>query len=359
MRPRHVMHVVGARPNFMKVSPVYRALEGRARQTLVHTGQHYDALMSGVFFDQLGIPAPDANLEVGSRSHAEQTGQIMIRFEPVVLASQPDIVLVYGDVNSTAAAALVCSKLGVKVGHVEAGLRSRDWTMPEEINRRVTDVLADVLFTPSSDGDENLRAEGVAPEKIHCVGTVMIDTLIRLLPMADPSAARRHLRATGPFVLVTLHRPSNVDRSDILRGILAALSEIARVAPVIFPVHPRTRASMAAADISAPEGITFTDPLGYLEFLSLEREAAVVVTDSGGVQEETTFLGIPCLTVRENTERPVTLTIGTNTLVGTDTDRLRLEIHRILQGDVRQGNIPPLWDGHAGSRIADIVMGID
>jgi UDP-N-acetylglucosamine 2-epimerase (non-hydrolysing) len=353
--PLHVLHVVGARPNFMKVSPVYRALDGRARQTLIHTGQHYDALMSDVFFEQLGIPAPDANLEVGSRSHAEQTGQIMIRFEPVVLASHPDIVLVYGDVNSTAATALVCSKLGITVGHVEAGLRSRDWTMPEEINRRVTDVLADLLFTPSSDGDENLAAEGVPPEKIHRVGNVMIDTLIRLLPMTDPVAARRRVGATGRFVLVTLHRPSNVDRPANLRAIVEALSDIARVAAVVFPIHPRTRAGMAAAEILPTSGVTFTDPLGYLEFLALEREAALVITDSGGVQEETTYLGVPCLTVRENTERPVTITIGTNRLVGSDMDQLRLHAHRILHGETPHGSIPPLWDGQAGARIAEIV----
>ncbi len=356
--PMHVLHVVGARPNFMKVSPVYRALDGKARQTLVHTGQHYDALMSDIFFEQLEIPRPDVNLEVGSRTHAEQTGQIMIRFEPVVTERRPDLVVVYGDVNSTVAAALVCSKLGIKVAHVEAGLRSGDWSMPEEINRRVTDVLADILFTPSLDGTENLRSEGVPPDKVHFVGNVMIDTLVRLLPMTNPQDMRRRLGLERSFILVTLHRPSNVDDSRALAPILATLADISRHATVVFPIHPRTRARMDQLGFSPPPELRLVDPVGYLEFLALQQGAAAVVTDSGGIQEETTFLGIRCITVRENTERPITVTSGTNVLVGNDMARLRTEALAAL-GNPRtaSGVIPPLWDGRAGERIADIMVG--
>lgn len=351
-----ILHVVGARPNFMKVSPLYLALDKRAEQLIVHTGQHYDPLMSDIFFRQLGIPQPDANLEVGSRSHAEQTGQIMIRLEPILLERRPDLVLVYGDVNSTVAAALVCSKLGIKIGHVEAGLRSGDWSMPEEINRRVTDVLADLLFTPSSDANENLLAEGVATSKVHFVGNVMIDTLVRLLPMTNPAAIRERLTLEGPFVLVTLHRPSNVDEPAAFRHLLTALSEIAELAPVVFPIHPRTRTRLAELEITPPARVQLVDPLGYLEFLGLQREAAAVITDSGGVQEETTFLGIPCITVRANTERPITITCGTNVLVGSDMSRLKSEALLALSGPRRAASVPALWDGRAGTRIADILV---
>ena len=355
----HVLHVVGARPNFMKVAPVMRALAGRLGiyQTLVHTGQHYDVNMSDVFFRQLEIPAPDENLDVGSGSHAQQTAQTMSRFEAVVLKHQPDLVLVYGDVNSTVAAALVCAKLGIRVGHVEAGLRSFDRTMPEEINRLLTDQLADLLFTPSADGDANLLREGIAAEKIHLVGNVMIDTLVYLLPAVERSNATKRLclKPKG-YGLVTLHRPSNVDEPVMLRQLMGALAQIATDLPLIFPVHPRTRQKLAA--LSLPMGdprLQFVDPLGYLDFLALQRDATVVITDSGGVQEETTYLGVPCLTVRENTERPVTVTLGTNTLVGHDLDRLRKETQSILCGEIRQSHIPPLWDGKASERIADVI----
>jgi UDP-N-acetylglucosamine 2-epimerase (non-hydrolysing) len=352
----NVLHVVGARPNFMKVAPVMNALKTRQHivQTLVHTGQHYDANMSDVFFEQLGIPAPDVNLAVGSGTHARQTAEIMTRLEPVLMDRRPDLVLVYGDVNSTVAAALVCAKLGVRVGHVEAGLRSFDRTMPEEINRLVTDQLADMLFTPSEDADVNLKKEGIPADKIFRVGNVMIDSLVKLLP-----AARRQkpigLRVDPQrYALVTLHRPANVDDGAILKDILQSLLEVSHDLAVVFPAHPRTRKRIA--DFGLPAGqLQVLDPLSYLEFLGMQSRATVVITDSGGIQEETTYLGIPCLTLRENTERPVTISLGTNILVGRDPDKLRDELSRILAGQAKKGTIPPLWDGHAGERIAAII----
>jgi UDP-N-acetylglucosamine 2-epimerase (non-hydrolysing) len=349
----HVLHVVGARPNFMKVAPVVRALEKRAgvEQTLVHTGQHYDANMSDVFFRQLEIPAPDVNLAVGAGSHACQTAEIMTRFEPVVLERDPDLVLVYGDVNSTVAAALVCAKLSVPVGHVEAGLRSFDRSMPEEINRLVTDQLADLLFTPSEDGDLNLQREGVPPEKIHRVGNVMIDSLVRLLPEASRYSANGFPES---YALVTLHRPSNVDDGEALQKLLRSLLEISRQLPLVFPVHPRTRRRITEFGLQSDQ-LHLLDPLPYVEFLALQRNARVVITDSGGIQEETTYLGVPCLTLRDNTERPVTVSMGTNILVGQDENKLCREISKILNGQAKRGTIPPLWDGHAGERIADVL----
>lgn len=374
----HILHVVGARPNFMKAAPVLRALAAQpgVRQTLVHTGQHYDRIMSDVFFHELEMPAPDCNLEVGSASHAQQTAAILSAFEPVVVERKPDLVLVYGDVNSTVAAALACAKLGVPVGHVEAGLRSRDRTMPEEINRLVTDQLSDLLFTPSSDGDENLLREGVDPSRIHLVGNVMIDTLVRLL-LRSQQHRRENLAA--PYVLVTLHRPSNVDDLPWLGELLSTLTELSQQLTVVFPVHPRTRQRLAGLaqpgltqPNSAPAGtakdtaphsrLQLLDPLPYLEFLALQRGAALVITDSGGIQEETTFLNVPCLTVRENTERPITITMGTNQLVGRDLQQLRgaaVEILRRKEGGTKQERAQcqiPLWDGHAAERIAEIVV---
>ena len=337
----------------MKVAPVLNALKGRKNmvQTLVHTGQHYDVNMSEVFFRQLGMPAPDVYLAVGSGTHAKQTAEIMIRLEPVVVERQPDIVLVYGDVNSTVAAALVCAKLGVRVGHIEAGLRSFDRTMPEEINRLVTDQLADWLFTPSEDGDENLRREGIPPEKVFCVGNVMIDTLVRLLPSAENTGIDG---LPERYALVTLHRPANVDDSVTLKGILESLVEVNRDLTVVFPAHPRTRKRIADFGLTAGQ-LCVLDPLSYVDFLGLQSRATVVITDSGGIQEETTYLGVPCLTLRENTERPVTVTLGTNVLVGRDPDKLRSELSRILAGQAKKGTVPPLWDGHAGERIAAIL----
>ena len=353
----HILHVVGARPNFMKVAPVITALRARgAAQTLVHTGQHYDVNLSDAIFRELEIPEPDVNLGVGSGTHAEQTAQVMVGMERTLKERKPDLLLVYGDVNSTLAATLAAVKIGVPVGHVEAGLRSGDRTMPEEINRLVTDRLADWLFTPSADGNEHLRAEGANPASIHMVGNVMIDTLVRLLPLADPAAMLQSLALTNgngarPFVLVTLHRPSNVDDEAMLAQLLAALQAIGRDVPVVFPMHPRTRARAAAAGLPFAN-VTVTEPLTYLQFLSLQRCAAAVITDSGGIQEETTFLGVPCLTMRENTERPVTISVGTNELIGRDTERMKARTREILAGGAKRGSIPPLWDGKAAERIA-------
>ncbi len=349
----HVLHVVGARPNFMKVAPVVRALEKRVGvdQILVHTGQHYDANMSDVFFRQLGIPAPEVNLAVGAGSHASQTAEIMTRFEPVVIERDPDFVLVYGDVNSTVAAALVCAKLSVPVGHVEAGLRSFDRSMPEEINRLVTDQLADLLFTPSEDGDLNLQREGVPREKIHRVGNVMIDSLVRLLPEASRCSTNGYPKA---YALVTLHRPSNVDDGEALQKLIRSLLEISQQLPLVFPVHPRTRRRIAEFGLQSDQ-LHLIDPLPYVEFLALQRNARVVITDSGGIQEETTYLGVPCLTLRDNTERPVTVSLGTNILVGQDENKLFHEVSKILNGQAKRGTIPPLWDGQAGERIANVV----
>lgn len=349
-----VIHVIGARPNFMKMAPAFRALEhcDNVEQIVVHTGQHYDTNMSDIFFVQLGIREPDVNLEVGSGTHAVMTAQIMMRFEEVVTKDRPELVLVYGDVNSTVAAALVATKLGIKVGHVEAGLRSRDRTMPEELNRLVTDQLADHLFTPSEDADRNLANEGVSPDKIHLVGNLMIDTLVRLLDFAKPPDIGR---IADRYLLVTLHRPSNVDDPKTLQEIFDALQEFSRELQVIFPIHPRTRARLRTSDTSNNNGVTLTEPLGYLEFLALQRNATAVITDSGGIQEETTYLNVPCLTVRENTERPVTVEVGTNILVGRDMSRLKDEVRRIVRGNAKRGSVPPLWDGNSGERVAQIV----
>ena len=355
-----IIHVVGARPNFIKVAPVRAELANRGgvNQIIVHTGQHYDAFMSDVFFRQLEIPDPDYNLGVGSTSHARQTAEIMIGLEPVIQKNDPDLVLVYGDVNSTVAAALVCSKLQVPIGHVEAGLRSFDRTMPEEINRMLTDRLADFLFTPSRDGDENLLHEGIASEQIHFVGNVMIDTLVRLLPRVGRPALLEQLSLNKhPYVLVTLHRPSNVDDPVELRKILVTINTIADKINVIFPVHPRTRQMMRELEIACfPPRLHFVASVGYVEFLGLQKQAVFVITDSGGVQEETTFLGVPCLTVRENTERPVTVKMGTNILVGRDMEMLITEASRILAGRSKTGTVPPLWDGRASERIADVIV---
>jgi len=355
-----LIHVVGARPNFMKVAPVISALQKYSgiAQTLLHTGQHYDANMSDIFFRQLGLPEPDINLGVGSDTQARQTARIMMRFEEVVLQEQPDWVLVYGDVNSTVAAALVCAKLQIPVAHIEAGLRSMDRSMPEEINRLVTDRISNLLFTPSEDGDEHLLQEGIPSDRIHRVGNVMIDTLIRLLPTAraKQDVLRQQLGVNTPYGLVTLHRPSNVDDGEMLSRILAALKNISQSIPLLFPIHPRTVQRMQAMGLSVSSPtLHLIEPLGYLEFLALMDAATLVITDSGGIQEETTYLGVPCLTVRENTERPITVTMGTNLLVGRDMQRLQLEAERVLAGKAKHGEIPPLWDGLAGERIADIL----
>ncbi len=353
----NVLHVVGARPNFMKAAPVFQALarSTHIRQALVHTGQHYNVNLSDIFFQQLGLPAPDVNLEVGSGSHAQQTAEVIQRFEQVVSDRQPDLVLVYGDVNSTMAAAVVCAKLLVPVGHVEAGLRSGDRTMPEEINRLITDQIADLLFTPSVDGNENLAREGVTADKVYFVGNVMIDTLVRLLPEAQALSCDYELAER--YAMVTLHRPSNVDEPEMLRQIAQTLCALSEKVHIVFPMHPRTRQRLEDFDIPLAQHPNFTvlDPLGYLEFLALQSRATVVITDSGGVQEESTFLEVPCLTIRENTERPVTVEMGTNILVGQDMACLTAAVNRILAGEERCSRIPPLWDGQASERLADVI----
>jgi UDP-N-acetylglucosamine 2-epimerase (non-hydrolysing) len=357
-----VINVVGARPNFMKVAPIVAAMKRRAERfhpLVVHTGQHYDAAMSDSFFRDLELPEPDVHLGVGSASHAAQTAAVMERFEPVVLQEKPDWVLVVGDVNSTLACALVCVKLGIKVAHVEAGLRSRDRTMPEEINRLLTDQIADLLLTPSPDADENLRAEGIPPERIRFVGNVMIDSLLQNLERARASRVRADLGVDGSaYGVLTLHRPSNVDRPETFGRILSALETITQTLPVIFPVHPRTRKTIAELGLServaAMKNLRLIDPLGYLDFLSLYSSARLVLTDSGGIQEETTVLGIPCLTLRENTERPITVELGTNVVVGTDTARIIAAATAAMNGSAKPtARQPPLWDGHASERILD------
>jgi UDP-N-acetylglucosamine 2-epimerase (non-hydrolysing) len=307
--------------------------------------------MSDVFFSELDIPEPDVNLKVGSGSHARQTAEIMVRLEPVLLELKPDLVLVYGDVNSTVSAALVCAKLRIKTGHVEAGLRSYDRSMPEEVNRVVTDRLADLLFTPSEDGDQNLLSEGVEAGRIHRVGNVMIDSLMRLLPAAIASPKDG---LPDRYALVTLHRPSNVDDTETLKSIVDALLEVNTHLSVVFPIHPRTRERLKSLDTDL-SSFYLLDPLPYIAFLALQQRATVVITDSGGIQEETTYLGVPCLTVRDNTERPITVDLGTNILIGQDAARLHCELSKIVEGKAKRGTVPPLWDGHSGERIAEII----
>lgn len=359
-----VINVVGARPNFMKVAPIVAAMRlrpGRFQPLVVHTGQHYDAEMSDSFFRDLQLPQPDEHLGVGSASHAVQTAAVMKSFEPVVLREKPDWVLVVGDVNSTIACALVCVKLGVKVAHVEAGLRSRDRTMPEEINRLLTDQIADLLFTPSPDADANLRAEGIPEERIRFVGNVMIDSLHQNLERARHSTVRNDLGVDGgDYAVMTLHRPSNVDVPETFAGILSALETITSRLPVIFPVHPRTRKTIAELGLServaAMKNLRVIDPLGYLDFLHLYSGSRLVLTDSGGIQEETTALGIPCLTLRENTERPITVEMGTNIVVGTDPEKIMNAANAALNGAAKKtAQQPPLWDGHTSERILDVL----
>jgi UDP-N-acetylglucosamine 2-epimerase (non-hydrolysing) len=355
-----IINVVGARPNFMKVAPLVDAMKrepARFSPLVVHTGQHYDSLMSDLFFRDLDMPAPDVYLGVGSASQAAQTAAVMERFEPVVIREKPDWVIVVGDVNSTLACALVCGKLGVKVAHVEAGLRSRDRSMPEEINRLLTDQIADLLFTPSVDAGENLRAEGVAEERIRFVGNIMIDSLYRHLERARKSPVKGQLGLIEKqYAVLTLHRPSNVDDPQVFERILQALEAIAAQITVVFPVHPRTRKMIAefgfSERIDRTQGLRLIEPLGYLDFLSLYSGARLVLTDSGGIQEETTVLGIPCLTLRENTERPITVEMGTNTIVGTDPKKIITHAIASLNGNpIKRPRIPELWDGHTAERI--------
>ncbi len=355
-----VLCVVGARPNFMKILPILVAMRKRPelKPILVHTGQHYDENMAEAFFRDLALARPDYELRIGSGSHSQQTAAVMTSFERVCLAEQPDLVVVVGDVNSTLAAALVAAKLQIRVAHVEAGLRSRDWSMPEEINRILTDRLSDYLFTHSAEAEPNLLAEGIDRARIHLVGNVMIDTLIRLRSHAEASDAVERLNLVGkPYAVTTLHRPSNVDREEDLRRCLQGLSRVGKRLPVVFPVHPRTARRLEALGLDQSSShIHLVEPQGYVDFLALVLRSTMVLTDSGGLQEETTFLNIPCLTLRENTERPITLTLGTNRLVGTDPDLIERSAAEVLSGNWQQGQCPPLWDGNAAERMVQVVL---
>ncbi len=356
---REVLCVVGARPNFMKIAPIMRALRAddcELSATLLHTGQHYDDAMKKAFFDQLAIPEPDIDLEVGSGTHAVQTAQIMQRFEPVLDARRPATVLVVGDVNSTIACALVAVKKGIPVVHVEAGLRSGDRSMPEEINRVLTDQISEQLYTTERSARDNLQREGIAADRIHFVGNVMIDTLRHNLPraVAPQKTLADHPEVTDDYGLLTLHRPANVDDPAVLGPLLDTLVELSRELPLAFPIHPRTRKAIANAGLEktlSAGRILLLPPQGYLEMLGLMREARLVLTDSGGIQEETTALGVPCITLRENTERPVTVEQGTNTIVGTDPAAIRAAFDEILTTGGKAGRVPELWDGHAAERI--------
>jgi len=347
--------VAGARPDFMKIAPIMEAFRGRreAEVLLVHTGQHYDQKMSRDFFTDLGIPEPDMNLGIGSGSHAQQTGRIMMAFEGICLAQRPDWVTVVGDVNSTVACAITAKKLGIRVAHVEAGLRSRDMAMPEEVNRICTDAVADLLFTTDVLANDNLRREGVPDERIHFVGNTMIDTLLRHIDRARSLPLPDGLVAGG-YAVLTLHRPSNVDREEVLSGILEAIREVAEQMPVIFPAHPRTAQNLRGLGIHC--NISVTEPASYIPFLGLVANARLVVTDSGGIQEETTVLGIPCITMRPNTERPITCELGTNILAGNDPAGIREGIRSVLRGGVRKASVPPRWDGHAAERIVQVFL---
>lgn len=358
-----ILGVSGARPNFMKIDPVFRALERRPERfdaTLVHTGQHYDERMAEVFFRDLGLRAPDIDLGVGSGTHAEQTGRVMIELERVLIERRPDLVLVVGDVNSTLAAALTAAKLLIPVAHIEAGLRSFDRRMPEEINRILTDALARLLFTTCREADDNLRREGIPDERIHFVGNVMIDTLLRCLPMVRESDALARLGVSGPYALLTLHRPSNVDDASVFEEILQALAFIQQTLPVVFPIHPRTERQLRKLGLEDRlddmTDLMRIPPQGYLDFLALQAGARLVLTDSGGIQEETTVLGIPCITLRETTERPVTVSQGTNRVTGPLKENVLAAFSEILDAEPRPSHIPELWDGRAAERIAEILQ---
>jgi len=391
-----VISVVGARPNFMKMAPVHKAFKkykeehpDRDVQHLIcHTGQHYDEKMSKVFFEELELPKPDFYLGIGSGSHAEQTGKVMIEFEKILITEKPDLIIVYGDVNSTVACALTAAKLGIKIAHVESGLRSFDRAMPEEINRLLTDVISDYLFVTEPSGIENLRHEGVSDSKVFFVGNTMIDSLVYYLPMAESrqyaagskqeSESKQYAVGSTqkdankeedseklptancvlPTVLITMHRPSNVDNKDFSLAFADMLGRLAQEADIVFPVHPRTRKNFETWGIlqSLPGNVKLAEPVPYIEFISLIKNSALVITDSGGIQEETTYLGVPCITLRENTERPVTVTLGTNLLLGTDLKIALAEAEKILAGNVKKGSIPELWDGHAAKRIVNILI---
>jgi UDP-N-acetylglucosamine 2-epimerase (non-hydrolysing) len=359
-----ILNVVGARPNLMKMAPIVAEMGGRPdiEQQLLHTGQHYDENMSEVFFRELGLPQPDVYLGVGSGSHARQTAQVMMGFERACQDYGPDLVVLVGDVNSTLACSITAAKLWIPVAHVEAGLRSLDRRMPEEINRIVTDAVSDLLFTTSRDAGENLVREGIPHDRIHFVGNVMIDTLLRHRAQAAGSDVLRRLGLRGRgYSLLTLHRPSNVDDRETLRGIVSALEVLQERLPLVFPIHPRTRKNLESSGlldrIAGLPGFVLTEPLGYLDFLCLLDNARLVLTDSGGIQEETTILGVPCLTLRSNTERPVTVTQGTNELIGSSPQRIVAASLKVLEGRGKEGQIPELWDGRAAERIVQVILG--
>lgn len=350
------IHIVGARPNFMKAAPVVQALNDRgAPPLLVHSGQHYDRALSGVFFDQLHLPEPDLNLGVGSGTHAAQTAALMVAFEKTFVEHGPSRVVVYGDINSTLAAAVVAAKMDIPLAHVEAGLRSFDRTMPEEVNRIVTDVLSDLHFVTSPEAVDQLTKEGIPGAGVHFVGNPMIDTLVRFHSLLDPDAAKRTLDIAGDYAVATLHRPSNVDDPGVAASIVDGLGRVAKSIPIVIALHPRGREVLEQAGLSENPGIHVVEPLGYLEFMSLMSGARLILTDSGGIQEETTILGIPCLTLRHNTERPITVTMGTNQLVGTDAAVIAETAENVL-AQPPTGSTPPLWDGKAGQRIAEILL---
>jgi UDP-N-acetylglucosamine 2-epimerase (non-hydrolysing) len=357
-----ILNIVGARPNFMKIAPIQREMSRFSvlHPVLVHTGQHYDEKMSKLFFQDLNLPEPDVYLGVGSGTHTEQTARIMLAFEKVIAEQKPDLVLVVGDVNSTAACSLVAAKMQIRIAHVEAGLRSFDRSMPEEINRKITDTLSDFLFVTEKSGIKNLKREGIPDEKVYFTGNVMIDSLVHFMEKAKRSSILSDLNLnTGPYTLVTMHRPSNVDTKENLEKLLYVFSEISQHSKIVFPMHPRTRKMLdiygLAARAAVIKNLIISEPIGYLDFLQLMQNARLVLTDSGGIQEETTYLQIPCLTVRDNTERPVTIEVGTNILIGSEPDKIIAEAHKIFKGKVKKGTIPELWDGKAAERIVRII----
>lgn len=369
-----VLNIVGARPNFMKMAPIIAAMNkypDKINHFLVHTGQHYDQKMSKAFFDDLGMPKPNIDLGIGSGSHAEQTARIMVEFEKVCLQENPDLVIVVGDINSTMACTITAKKLNIKVAHVEAGLRSRDMTMPEEINRLCTDILCDYLFTTDHFANENLQSEGMPEEKIHFVGNVMIDTLLTHSQQAKTLGTYSRMGLEqGNYGTITIHRPSNVDDKEVLKGILEALQEIATDIPLIFPIHPRTKKMLHVFDLqrflspleekygAVKSGLWSTEPLGYLDFLNLKMNAKFVITDSGGLQEETTVLGVPCITIRNNTGRPITCEIGTNLVIGSHRETILDTVRTLMSGNQRKGTIPEKWDGKAAERIVEVILGV-
>jgi UDP-N-acetylglucosamine 2-epimerase (non-hydrolysing) len=355
MKNKKIVHIVGARPNFMKLAPVYRALNAYSnlKQIIIHTGQHYDINMSDIFFKELGIPLPDENLDINDLTSLEQIGNGILKLSKILPNFNADLVIIYGDINATAYASIVCSKIGLKIAHIEAGLRSFDKSMPEETNRIIADSLCDYFFTPSKDADLNLLNAGITEERIFFVGNVMIDTLINSLPKSNYVSFPFDI--PDEFGLVTLHRPSNVDDKQNLASIIIALEDIAKKCPLIFPLHPRTKEKLVKSKFSINNDLILTEPLGYLQFLKLQKKCKFIITDSGGIQEESTYLNIPCFTLRNNTERPITVEIGTNILVGTNVEDLKKNIDILFTGHFKKGRIPDFWDGKASLRIAKIV----